>query len=83
MQSLSSKRQASGLSNSFRGKNGLRDHSERPGALTGTAQVTACFTWSGASGMRLPIQISSEKAAAVASIFMPEMTMPLSSSRTT
>ena len=71
------------LSNSLRAVKAWRDHSVRPAAFTGTAQVTACFTWSGASGMRLPIQISSEKAAAVASIFMPEMTMPLSSSRTT
>ncbi len=37
---------------------GLRDHSVRPGALQGTAQVIASFFWSGASGMTLPIQIS-------------------------
>jgi hypothetical protein len=36
----------------------LRDHNERPAALHGTAQVTASFFWSGASGITLPIQIS-------------------------
>ena len=37
---------------------GLRDHSVSPGALHAMAQVMACFFWSGASGMTLPIQIS-------------------------
>jgi len=35
----------------------LRDHSDRPLALHGIAQVIASFFWSGASGMTLPIQI--------------------------
>ena len=61
----------------------MRDHSVSPGALHGMAQVIASFFWSGASGMTLPIQISLAKSAPVASIFMPEMTTPSSSSRTT
>ena len=63
--------------------NGWRDHNCRPGALQAMAQVMASFFWSGASGMTLPIHISLAKAAPVASIFMPEMTTPASSSRTT
>jgi hypothetical protein len=47
------------------------------------AQVMASFFWSGASGITLPIQISLAKTAPVANIFMPEMTTPSSSSRTT
>ena len=51
--------------------------------MHGIAQVMASFFWSGAIGITLPIQISLAKIAPVASIFMPEMTTPLSSSRTT
>ena len=71
--SLSSKRKESGLSNSLLacGSNGLRDHRERPGALTGTAQVIASFLRSGATGWTLPTQISLAKTAPVASSFMP------------
>ena len=85
MLSLSSKREDKGASNSEVQpvSIGLRDHSLSPCALHGIAQVIACFSWSGASGMTLPIQISLAKTAPVASIFMPEMTTPSSSSRTT
>ena len=85
MASVSSSRQVSGLSNSLTalGSIGLRDHRLKPSALHGMAQVIAWLAWSGASGMTLPIQISSAMTAPVASIFMPEMTTPSSSSRTT
>ena len=55
----------------------------RPGALTGRAQVTDSASWVGASGSKLPIQTSLANTAPVASIFMPEITTPSSSSRTT
>ena len=44
MLSVSSNRNASGLSNSLTASrsNGLRDHSDRPGALQGMAQVIDC-----------------------------------------
>ena len=47
------------------------------------AQVIDSFFCSGASGMTLPIQMSLANTAPVASIFMPEMITPSSSSRTT
>ena len=47
------------------------------------AQVIDCFTWSGAKGIKFPIQISFAKIALVASIFMPDITTPLSFSDTT
>jgi hypothetical protein len=85
MLSVSSKRHARGLSNSFLalGSKGCLDHKLKPAALHGTAPFTACLTSSGANGNRLPIQISSANTAAVANIFMPEITTPSSSSRTT
>ncbi len=85
IESVSSKRQVSGLSNSFGAwrSNALRDQSVTPGAFTGIAQVIDSGSWFGASGMRLPIQISLANTAPVASIFMPEITTPSSSSRTT
>ena len=85
IESVSSKRQASGFSNShgaWRSK-GFLDHSATPGEFTGIAQVIDSASWFGASGIRLPIQISLAKTAPVASIFIPEMTTPASSSRTT
>ena len=51
--------------------------------MTGTAQVIDSASWVGASGIRFPIQISLANTAPVASIFMPEITTPSSSSRTT
>ena len=67
MASVSSRRQLKGLSNSLYafGSKGLRDHNESPGALQGMAQVIACFDWSGAKGIKLPIQISSAMTAPV------------------
>jgi hypothetical protein len=47
------------------------------------AQVLGSGGWSGASGMRFPIQISLADTAPVASISMPEITAPPQSSRTT
>src|SRR5262245_57567085 len=80
MASLSSKREVKGSSNSVTAycSNGFRTQIETPGAPVGTAQVTACCFWSGASGSRLPTQIWSENTAAVPSILMPLSTMPSS-----
>src|SRR3990170_2702719 len=85
MASASSKRQVSGASNSdcARLANGLRDHSDKPLALQGTAKVMDSALASGDSGRMLPIQISSASAEPVASIFMPEITTPSSSSAIT
>jgi hypothetical protein len=85
MLSVSSNRHASGFSNSLAHSrsSGLRDQSDSPGALHGTAQVIDSATWSAASGKRLPIQISLANTAPVASIFMPETITPSSVSFTT
>lgn len=61
----------------------LRDHRLTPGVAAGMAQLMASFSRPGASGVRLPIQISSTKAPPVASIFMPWMVTPASSTAVT
>src|SRR5260221_12843335 len=85
IESVSSKRQASGLSNSQRACNSkdLRDQRVTPGVPVGMAQVIDSASWVGASGSRLPIHSSLANTAPVASIFMPETTRPSSSSLTT
>ena len=54
-----------------------------PGAFSGTAQVINSFSWPGATGCRLPHQVSWQNTVAVPSIFSPLMTTPRSSSATT
>jgi hypothetical protein len=54
-----------------------------PGALSGTAQVIDSFSCPGATGCRLPHQVSWQNTDAVPSIFSPLMVTPLSSSSTT
>ena len=61
----------------------IPDTKDNPFELQGIAQVIDCFTWSGAKGIKFPIQISFAKIALVASIFMPDITTPLSFSDTT
>src|SRR5436190_20317891 len=83
IESVSSKRQASGFSNShgaWRSK-GFLDHSATPGEFTGIAQVIDSASWLGASGIRLPFQILLAKNAPVASIFFPVVTDPASAPR--
>src|SRR6266849_5615383 len=54
-----------------------------PGALSGTTQVIDSFSPPGATGCRLPHQVSWQNTAAVPSIFRPLMVTPRSSSSTT
>src|SRR5581483_11156744 len=79
--SFSSNRDASGLSNSLTAyfSYGFLDQMLTPGALSGTAQVMDSFSAPGATGCRLPHQVSWQKAVAVPSIFKPLMVTPESS----
>ena len=54
-----------------------------PGAFSGTAQVIDSFSAPGATGCRLPHQVSWQNTVAVPSIFRPLMVTPASSSSTT